>query len=112
MFRDRAHAARLLAGALGDLRGRNALVLAIPRGAVAMGRVLADRIGADLDVVLVRKLRAPNQPELAIGAVDEEGNTLLDDTARFLHVTDRYLEEERNRQFALLRARRALYTPG
>ncbi len=112
MFRDRAHAARLLAGVLGDLRGRNALVLAIPRGGVAMGRVLADRIVADLDVVLVRKLRAPNQPELAIGAVDEEGVTLLDDTARLLRVSDRALEEERARQLALLRERRALYSPG
>ena len=77
-----------------------------------MGRIVADQLRADLDVVLVRKLGAPGRPELAIGAVDEEGETLLEDTARLLHVSDRYIEEERMRQLAVLRRRRRLYTPG
>lgn len=77
-----------------------------------MGRMLAERLRADLDVVLVRKLRAPGMPELAIGAVDEDGVTILDATARYFGASDRYVEEERRRQLDLLRRRRELYTPG
>lgn len=72
-YADRHDAARRLAVALQRYANTGALVLAIPRGAVPMGRVLADRLAAELDVVLVRKLRAPGQPELALGAVDEDG---------------------------------------
>ena len=71
MFKDRDDAARQLATALAAWRGKNPLVLAIPRGAVPMGRILADELGGELDVVLVRKLGAPFQPELALGAIDE-----------------------------------------
>jgi predicted phosphoribosyltransferase len=111
IFRNRIHAARLLAGLLGEFRDRNALVLAIPRGAVPMGRALADALGADLDVVLVRKLRAPGQPELAIGAVDEDGELLLNEEARWVRAGAGYIAAERDRQLALIRDRRALYTP-
>lgn len=74
MFRDRVDAAEQLADRLQEFRGRNPLVLAIPRGGVPMGRVLADRLEGELDVVLVRKIPAPGHSEYAIGAVDEEGN--------------------------------------
>jgi len=73
MFIDRNDAARQLADAMTPLRGQRLLVLAIPRGAVPMGRLIAQAPGSDFDVVLVRKLRAPHQPERAIGAVDETG---------------------------------------
>ena len=73
MFNDRDDAARQLADRLAYLKGERALVLAIPRGAVPMGRVIADRLGADLDVVLVRKLRSSFNREFAIGAIDESG---------------------------------------
>ena len=59
LFDSRVDAARRLAGALDAYRGRNPLVLAIPRGAVEMGAVIAEALGGELDVVLVRKLRAP-----------------------------------------------------
>ncbi|PKM05898.1 MAG: phosphoribosyltransferase, partial [Gammaproteobacteria bacterium HGW-Gammaproteobacteria-7] len=71
MFDDRMDAARQLAGALGHLRDRQPLFLAIPRGAVPMAALLAERLGGEWDVVLVRKIPAPGNPELAIGAVDE-----------------------------------------
>ena len=77
-FRDRADAARQLAD---RLRGRDLtdpLVLGIPRGGVATGAVLAAELGAELDVVLARKLRHPAFPEVAIGAVAEGGWVLLD----------------------------------
>ena len=75
-FRDRDEAARLLATRLEPYRGQHALVLGVPRGAVPMARIIADGLDGDLDVVLVRKLRAPGQPELAIGAVDESGQVV------------------------------------
>ena len=56
MYRDRLEAARRLAEALGHLKGERPLVLAIPRGGVPMGRVIADALEGELDVVLVRKL--------------------------------------------------------
>jgi predicted phosphoribosyltransferase len=76
-----------------------------------MGRILADALGGELDVVLVRKLGAPNQPELAIGAVDEHGEVYLTEAASFLRVSEVYLRDECRRQFSLLRARRRRYTP-
>jgi len=74
MFRDREDAARQLAARLQAWKGRNPLVLAIPRGAVPMASIIAEALDGDLDVVLVHKLGAPGNPEFAIGAVDEAGN--------------------------------------
>ena len=73
-FTDRTEAGAALAEALQTYAGPDTLVLAIPRGGVPLGRIVADRLGADLDVVLVRKLGAPGNPEYAVGAVDEEGH--------------------------------------
>jgi len=111
IFRDREHAAQLLAHALRRYKDRHVLVRAIPRGAVPMGRIIADELGGELDVVLVRKLAAPNAPELAIGAVDENGETFLPEGLDHVHVSQGYIEVERARQLAVLRERRALYTP-
>ncbi len=110
-FRDRADAAGKLAAALRTYRGRNPLVLAIPRGAVPMGRVLAAELGGELDIVLVRKLRAPDRQELAVGAIDESGWTYVADYARSVGADEAYLSEEKQRQMATLRKRRAQYTP-
>ena len=74
IFQNREEAARLLAGRLGAYyRNKHPLVLGIPRGAVPMSKIIADALGGELDVVLVRKLGYPSQPELAIGAIDESG---------------------------------------
>lgn len=73
IFANRVVAAKQLAQALSEYRGKNPLVLAIPRGAVPMARVIADELNGEMDVVLVRKLRAPGNPEFAIGSVDESG---------------------------------------
>lgn len=112
MFRDRIEAGRRLADALAASAGSAPLVLAIPRGAVAMGREVAAALGGDLDVVLVRKIGAPFQPELAVAAVDETGwiyrtPGLGDDPA-----LSSYIAAEAAAQLALIRKRRALYTPG
>ena len=110
-FRDRADAALQLAGALAAYRGRNPLVLAIPRGAVPMGKILADKLQGEFDLVLVRKLRAPDSPEYAVGAIDEAGWAYLADTAAQAGADESYLREEKARQLETLRRRRAQYTP-
>jgi predicted phosphoribosyltransferase len=107
-FRNRDDAAARLAARLAAYRGRHPLVLGVPRGAVPMARVIADALDGDLDVVLVRKLRAPGQPELAIGAVDESGAVVQG--RYFDQVPDEYVREELRTQMEMLRARRERYT--
>ncbi len=111
VFRDREHAAQLLAKRLAKYRGQSPLVLGVPRGAVPMAAIIATALGGDLDVVLVHKLGAPGQPELAIGAVDENGQVFLASTASELVVDEAYLSCERDAQTAALKRRRELYTP-
>jgi len=109
-FRDREHAAYLLAERLRAAYGnKHPLVLGVPRGAMPMAKIIAEELGGELDVVLVHKLGHPDQPELAIGAVDESGNTILSDWGAELD--PEYIEEEKRRQLATLRNRRARYTP-
>lgn len=74
-----------------------------------MARIIANELGGELDVVLVRKLRHPDQPELAIGAIDENGQAFLSEYA--LEVDAGIVEEEKRRQLETLRQRRAQYTP-
>lgn len=109
LFRNREDAARRLAQRLIPYRGKNPLILAIPRGAVPMAKILADALEGEMDIVLVRKLAAPNDPELAIGAVDESGQMWLDPS--YADVTSAYLAAEAERQRRVIVARRALYTP-
>jgi putative phosphoribosyl transferase len=107
-FKNREEAAAQLADGLGVYRGQHPLVLGVPRGAVPMARIIAEALGGDLDVVLVRKLRAPAQPEFAIGAVDEAGTILKGEY--FETASDEYLREEVRTQREILRTRRELYT--
>lgn len=111
IFRDREDAARRLSEALSQYRGQHPLVLAIPRGAVPMARIIASELGGEVDVVLVRKLRAPGNPEFAIGAVDETGWTYLGDYARHVAGSSQYIEDEKETQLKVMRERRATYTP-
>ena len=76
-FRDRTDAGQQLAQALSSLRGQHPLILAIPRGGVPIGRIIADRLDGELDIVLVRKIGAPLHPELAIGAVVDGGTPVV-----------------------------------
>ena len=111
MFRDRQEAADQLAGSLKAYQGKKPLVLAIPRGAVPMAKLIAERLGGDFDVVLVRKLRAPWQPELAVGSVDESGWTYIAPFAASMGADDKHLAEEKRKQLETIRQRRAQYTP-
>jgi putative phosphoribosyl transferase len=93
VFADRRDAGRRLAAALGHLRDRRPMVLAVPRGGVVVGRQVADLLEASLDVVVPRKLRAPFNPELAIGAVAEDGAVFVEENTGF-SVGQEYLEGE------------------
>jgi putative phosphoribosyl transferase len=110
VFEDRQQAARMLAQRLERFRGSNPLVLAIPRGAVPMGRIIAEALGGELDVVMVRKLGAPGNPEFAIGSVDEGGAVDLARYAGSYGITEHYIEKEKQVQLDVLHRRRALYT--
>ncbi|HEX7646139.1 MAG TPA: phosphoribosyltransferase family protein [Noviherbaspirillum sp.] len=109
VFSDREDAAGQLAERLQEYRGRNPLILAIPRGAVPMGEVLAERLEGELDVVLVHKLGAPFDPEFAIGSIDEDGWTYL--ATDFEDDSGGLIEQVKSRQLSVLKARRAKYTP-
>ncbi|HUW00337.1 MAG TPA: phosphoribosyltransferase [Gallionella sp.] len=111
IFSDRDDAAQRLADALTQYRGLNPLVLAIPRGAVPMAKIIAEALGGELDVVLVRKLRAPGNPEFAIGSVDETGWTYLGDYAGRVGGSAQYIEAEKEAQLRVMHERRASYTP-
>ena len=111
VFRDRIDAARRLALRLQVYSGHQPLVLAIPRGAVPMAQSIASALQGDFDVVLVRKLSAPMQPEFAVGSVDESGWAYFSPHAAAAGADADYISTEKARQLALIRERRALYTP-
>lgn len=110
MFKDRLDAARQLSKALKKYEGQNPLILAIPRGAVPMGAWIADVLHGQMDVVLVRKLRTPSQPEVAIGAVDETGRAYLSPCAATLGIDPQYVKDEIKLQMKTLKARRRQYS--
>jgi predicted phosphoribosyltransferase len=108
-FADRAEAGVLLARECGPAAAGRPVVLAIPRGGVEVGATLAAAIDADFDVVLSRKLRAPHQPELAIGAVSEDGAVhLVAGWDRVPGVTSAWIEAERAVQLEEMARRRSL----
>jgi putative phosphoribosyl transferase len=108
-FRDRADAGRRLGKELSTRTLRNPIVLAIPRGGVATGAAVARVLGVELDVVLSRKLRAPFQPEYAIGAISEDGKvTLNPETRRLPDLSQDYLEREIQYQIAEIDRRKQL----
>ncbi len=109
MFRDREDAARRLAAHLSRLKLDDPLVLAIPRGGVVTGAVLADALNAELDVVLARKLRAPYQPEMAIGAIAENGEAYMNrEAAESVGMPEEYLEQEKYYQMGVISRRKQL----
>ena len=112
LFTDRIDAARRLADALAPWRGRHPLVLAIPRGAVPMAAHIAKTLDGELDLVLVRKLPAPGNPEFAVGAVDESGAVFVAPHAAAVGADADWLARQQAQQQAELVRRRAQYTPG
>jgi putative phosphoribosyl transferase len=111
-FSDRRVAGERLAEALRDLAGERPVVLGIPRGGVVVAAEVADRSGAPLDVVIPRKLGAPGNPELGLGAVAEGVQVLDDRLIRVLGVDEAYLKEEIAAQQEEIRRRGQAYRGG
>jgi putative phosphoribosyl transferase len=112
MFADRTDAGRRLAAALGHLRGSDPVILALPRGGVPVGFEVAKALGAPLDVLLVRKIGAPLQPELAAGAVVDGAEPVLvrnEEVVRAYGIEEDWIEAEAARQLAEIERRRRLY---
>lgn len=111
VFADRTEAGRLLAQALEEYRGRgDVVVLGLPRGGVVVAYEVASTLGAPLDVVISRKIPAPGNPELAIGAVGPDGSVVRDPIAeQYPGVTSEYLERAVSREEAEIQRRTAAY---
>ena len=116
MFRNREEAGRLLAQALAEYVGRpNLIVLGLPRGGVPVARIVADFLGAPMDVFLVRKLGVPWQPELGFGAIAETPNTdppvrVIDQgLVRECQLTPKVIEEIAAREHREIERRSELY---
>jgi putative phosphoribosyl transferase len=111
-FNDRVEAGKKLAKALTDFKGKNAIVLAIPRGGVVVGFEIASELELPLDVIIPRKVGAPNNPELAIGAVAEDGTIILDNSlVAYLGVPESFIQEESARQREEIKRRLKVYRP-
>jgi putative phosphoribosyl transferase len=110
LFADRVDAGKRLAQDLKAHVSKDAVVLAIPRGGVVVGYEVAKALVLSLDVIIPRKIGAPNNPELAIGAMTEDGTILLDDRlVDYLNVSQEYIEEESEAQKAEIHRRLRLY---
>ena len=111
-FRDRSDAGRRLARALSKYEGSNTVVLALPRGGVPVAAEVAAALNAPLDLVLVRKIGVPVQPELAMGAVVDGADPIIvrnDEVIEFSGTTAREFDEACARELAEIERRRQLY---
>jgi predicted phosphoribosyltransferase len=112
MFGDRREAGRRLAAALASLRDQDIVVLGIPRGGVEVAAVVAEALDALLDVVIPRKVGAPGNPELGLGAVAEDVEVLDQHLIRVLDVSEEYLRREIAAQREEIARRSSLYRSG
>src|ERR687888_427731 len=112
MFGDRREAGERLAQALSRFADRDPVVLAIPRGGVVVGDVVARALEAELDVVIPRKVGAPGNPELGLGAVAPGVRVLDERLIRELRVSPEYLDREIAAQEQEIERRAGLYRDG
>jgi putative phosphoribosyl transferase len=114
LFADRAEAGRLLAERLAAMQLPRPLVLALPRGGVPVGAEIARRLHAPLDVVFVRKLGAPDQPELAVGAVADGAEpeiVLNTELVAMLDLSEDYIAAAAKRELGVIEQRRREWAP-
>ena len=113
-FADRRDAGRRLAAALRHLQGDTPVILALPRGGVPVGYEVARALDAPLDILVVRKIGAPGNPEFGLGAVVDgpDVTAVLDESlVRLVAPPPGYIEAETQRQVEEIARRRTLYTP-
>jgi uncharacterized protein (TIGR00369 family) len=105
-FRDRSDAGRRLASRLQFLRSEDVVVLGLPRGGVPVAVEVARTLGAPLDVILVRKLGVPAQPELGLGAIGESGARVINqEVVRYAHVSEAQIAQVEQKERAELQRR-------
>jgi len=110
LFKDRRQAGEKLAELLRQYKGQQPLILAVPRGGVAVAEPIWETLGGDLDLVITRKLGAPYQPELAIGAVSGDGFVMLNDNiVSHLNVSEDYVKEAAEKEQEEIKRRLKLY---
>ncbi|MEW6188800.1 MAG: phosphoribosyltransferase [Actinomycetota bacterium] len=110
VFTDRREAGRELTQRLIHYKQQDVVVVAIPRGGVIVASEVAKGLNAPLDLVIPRKIGAPGNPELAIGAVAGKGKVMLNEELKeALRVPDEYVEEEVNKQIEEINRRRKKY---
>lgn len=115
MFANRIEAGRMLAEKLVDKKHENPVVLALPRGGVPVAAEVAKALGAPLDLVLVRKIGVPWQPELALAAIVDGPQpevVVNDDVWRAAHVSDEQFEKLKAREMQEIDRRRKTYLQG
>ena len=115
VYSTREEAGQLLAQRLRSYAGPGVVVLGIPRGGLPVARKVAETLGAPLDIVVVRKLGAPGQPELGIGAVvdgDHPRAIFNQDIVHLLGVSDEYINAEIARQLKEVNRRETMYRGG
>jgi putative phosphoribosyl transferase len=113
-FKDRTNAGNILATALSDKIKKDerpySIVLGIPRGGVVVADIVANKLSCHFDIVIPRKLGAPHNEEVAIGAVMEDGTTYLnEEIVRILEVSKEYIEQEKSKQIQEIKRRTSLY---
>lgn len=111
-FADRREAAEKLADALAGRGLIRPLVLGIPRGGVPLAKIVAERLGGDLDIILVHKIGHPRHPEVAVGSVTEDGDVLLGSVADEQGLSRADVEDQARAEIAELKRRRSLFAAG
>lgn len=113
IFEDRRDAGRRLAAELEEYRGTDALILALPRGGVVTGYEVSAALGLPLEVFIARKIGAPGNPELAIGAIAEiDGEWIDEEAIAMLGVSQEYVREEMEKQRREIERRIQIYRQG
>ena len=115
-LKDRANAGNILGEALKDIikneqkQRENTIVLGIPRGGVVVADIVAKKLSCEFDIIIPRKIRAPHNEEVAIGAVMEDGYTYLnDEVVRELEISNEYIEKEKAEQLKEIKLRLETY---
>ena len=115
-LKDRVDAASILGEALKDVirskqeQTKDTFVLGIPRGGVVIADIIARKLSCKFDIIIPRKLRAPHNEEVAIGAIMEDGTTYLNEViVKELGIPSDFIEEEKARQLEEIKRRTALY---
>lgn len=109
-FTDRLEAGNRLAEKLAHYHGQNPLILAVPRGGVAVAEPILEKIGGELDLIITRKIGAPHQRELAIGAVTGDGYAMLnDELISRLGIFPDYVRKARDKEVEEIARRLRLY---